>query len=64
MRALTLIFSSLLLLITCGCATNASHGTDQDKPEYLTYVKPGDKTPVTQFIDTQGEQYRSKQIKK
>lgn len=50
MRAITLIFSSLLLLITSGCAMNAA----QDKPEYLTYVKVGDKVPVTQFVDTQG----------
>ena len=54
MRALTLIFSSLLLLITSGCATNAGQGAAQDKPEYLTYVKAGDKVPFTQFVDTQG----------
>lgn len=54
MRALILIFSSLLLFITSGCATNAGHSADQEKPEYLTYVKAGDKVPVTQFVDTQG----------
>lgn len=55
MRALTLILTSLFILMTTGCANNAALDTaQQQKTEYLTYVKVGDKVPVTHFIDTQG----------
>ncbi|WOT05526.1 TlpA family protein disulfide reductase [Shewanella youngdeokensis] len=50
MRALTLVLSSVLLLITAGCANTAV----QPKVDYLTYVKAGDPVPVTQFVDSQG----------
>ncbi|QQX80705.1 TlpA family protein disulfide reductase [Shewanella sp. KX20019] len=55
MRSLTLILASLLILTTAGCANNTEHSTTaQKETTYLTYVKTGDKVPVTQFVDIQG----------
>ncbi|MCL1049741.1 TlpA family protein disulfide reductase [Shewanella abyssi] len=55
MRAVTLILTSLFILTTTGCANNTEHSTaEQKETTYLTYVKTGDKVPVTQFVDIQG----------
>ncbi|GIU27792.1 TlpA family protein disulfide reductase [Shewanella schlegeliana] len=47
-KVLKLMLASLLLLTISGCATAPT------PVEYLTYIKPGDSVPVTQFVDTQG----------
>ncbi|GIU20985.1 MULTISPECIES: TlpA disulfide reductase family protein [unclassified Shewanella] len=48
MKAFKSLILSLLVIVISGCANTAK------QPQYLTYVKPGDHVPISQFVDTQG----------
>lgn len=50
---LVILFVALLSLGATGCVNQASQG-GAEKVEYLTYVKPGQLMPMTQFTDIQG----------